>query len=306
MYLFAEEGNSFGAAAIGHLIDLASRDVSFDGPAIIHLVVPPDQPTIRREALSVGFRPHGDGNPRVANLEKVCLGGVVTDENWLRFRAELIALAGLELPIQPPSEVDTKFSLIIGANAGEHFEISIPLLERALSPALFVLKDRPSVIVPIKPRYAESLFQGTQQPSFLDDPQAAIISRKRYFGDVKTYSTIGEGGLMVFYESQDGNRGRGAAIAIARITRRYLAPENAVEVLSQERGVLNRTEVRKISRGKEICVTELDNLHRFTNPIFLADLKAINCADGANLVTARRLDSDALAALIKRAQPHAR
>ena len=58
-----------------------------------------------------------------------------------------------------------------------------------------------------------------------------------------------------------------------------------------------------MANGEDLCVTEFDNLLKFRNPVPLARLKEIGCADGANLVTARALSYDSLQKLIEIGEP---
>lgn len=90
---------------------------------------------------------------------------------------------------------------------------------------------------------------------------------------------------------------------MGRVVRRYLAQEDVAKKLSEERGVLSARAVNVIAKGEEACVTEFDNVMIFTNPVPLKYLKTIDCADGANLVTARTVGSEAALALIEAGQP---
>jgi hypothetical protein len=109
---------------------------------------------------------------------------------------------------------------------------------------------------------------------------------------------VPENGVIAFYESGRGH-GRSAAIAVARIRRRYLADEAAARGLSEQRGVLSARAIQSMSQRNQICVIEFDNLKLLKTPIPLLRLKDMNCADRANLVTARRLGPAALNSLLR-------
>jgi hypothetical protein len=137
----------------------------------------------------------------------------------------------------------------------------------------------------------------------LNDEQAALLRQKRYLGSEKTYGVIPDQGLIFFYESAQKGAGRSAAIAMARVLRRYLATEDAAQGLAKDRGVLSDRDVRTMAKGQDLCVTEFDNLMLFTNPVPLKHLKKIGCADEANMVTARAVGGDAALSLIQAGQP---
>ncbi len=91
----------------------------------------------------------------------------------------------------------------------------------------------------------------------------------------------------------------------AESQRRYLASKTSASGLAQLRGVLSDNDIQAMAKGQNLCVTEFDNLMRFRKPVALATLKKIGCADGANLVTARSLDTAALIKLIEIGEPYA-
>jgi hypothetical protein len=253
--------------------------------------------------MGLGFRPRKGGSARAGKLEKLCLGAVVTEHNWPLVKKQVVDLAGIEFPDEPPAFRTPDDQVLLRATEGQHAATKLGALEDFLAPAIFALRGRPAAIVPIWPQYAEALFRGSTQPSFLNEEQAALLRQRRYLSADRTYALIPDQGLLFFYESNHKGAGRSAAIAVARILRRYLARESDAESLSKERGVLSASEVQGIAKGDEACVTEFDNLMIFANPVSLTRLKEIGCADDANMVTARRLDSEATLALIEAGQP---
>ncbi len=129
-------------------------------------------------------------------------------------------------------------------------EVSVAELENLLSPALFATGERPAVIVPIKPDYAEELFSGSTQRSLLHHSRAILLNEKRYFSNRRTYRIIPENGLIVFYES-GGRGGRSAEIAIGRTAAKARSPttrnpsNQSVPSRSPFRETLNHASARK-------------------------------------------------------------
>lgn len=303
LYLFADENDSTVQAAIDHIIDSAARDVASEQPAVLQMSPAPEHVLIRDRAIALGFRPRSGSSTRAGKLEKLCLGSVVTEQNWAAVRQRVVDLAGIELPDEPPVFRAPDDQVLLRAAGGQHAATALRALEDFVAPTIFALRGRPAAIVPIWPIYAEALFRGSTQPSFLNDEQVALLRQRRYFSADRTYAAIPDQGLLFFYESNHKGSGRSSAIAMARILRRYLARQNDAENLARERGVLSASEVQGIAKGDEVCVTEFDNIMMFAKPVPLKVLKEIGCADNANMVTARCLNSEAVFALIEAGQP---
>jgi hypothetical protein len=303
LYLFADESSALIEAAVDHLVDAASRHATADRPAILHVTLPPEQAVTRSRLLALGFRPPEHSGTRAGQLLKLSLGAVVTQQNWRDVRDELRSLAHFELPSEPPIYNSHQDEILLKSPSGEHATVSLWELEDFVAPCVFALQGRPAAIVPIRPTYAEALFRGTEQPSFLNDQQAAVLNTRVYVGHANTYAQIPENGLVVFYESSEGGRGRSAATALARVVRRYLAPQGIAQRSANDRGVLSAGEVAAIAKGKAACITEFDNLMMFDRPVRLSRLKSLGCADDANVVTARRLTPTSLERLILEGSP---
>jgi GNAT superfamily N-acetyltransferase/predicted nucleic acid-binding protein len=300
LYLFADSHDSAAELAIDHLLNTAIADTAGEIPSVLRVTPSPDDTTVRQSAIRFGFRPRIGKSARTGRLEKICLNAVVTDENWARVRSTIEESVGLSLPAAAPLFDTPHEGIRIVYEGGRHAVTSIGALEDLLSPAIFAVGDRVGAIIPITPDHTEALFRGSRQPSFLEGPQASLLNERRYFGGRQIYRTIPEEGVLVFYESR-GNlgHGRSAAIAVARIRRRYLADEAAARGLSQQKGVLSPEAIRAMAQRNEICVIEFDNLKLLKRDIPLSRLKEIDCADNANLVTARRLRAEALGSLLK-------
>lgn len=303
LYLFADETSPVVQTAVDHMVDVASRHATANRPAILHVTLPPEQAVTRSRLLALGFRPPENSGTRAGQLLKLSLGMVVTQQNWRDVRDELRALARIELPSEPPIYTSHDDEILLKSPSGEHATASLWELEEFVGPCVFALQGRPAALVPIRPTYAEALFRGTMQPSFLNDKQAAVLNRRVYLSNASTYNQIPENGLIVFYESFERGRGRSAATAMARVVRRYLAPEGIAQRSANDRGVLSAEEVAAIAKGKAACVTEFDNLMMFSRPVRLSRLKTLGCADEANVVTARRLAPTSLEKLIAEGAP---
>lgn len=307
LYLFADYADEAAELAVDHLLDVASRSSSALAPTNLWISLGSRDALIRERAMRAGFSFKEKTRGNKAQLHKICFGIPITSGSWLSAIEMIREKFGLLLPRQPPNFGNADQSITISTTAEKRAVIKIKALEDFLSPTVLALPDRPAVIVPIWPIFAEALFQGTLQPDMLTGPRAGIVTQKCYLSDKNSLSRIPEQGIIVFYESagKTKSKGRSAAIAVGRIQRRYLANETAAGGLAQLRGVLSSRDIQAMAKGQNLCVTEFDNLMRFRKPVALATLKEIGCADGAHLVTARSLDTKALTKLIEIGEPYA-
>lgn len=307
LYIFGNYADDSINLAVDHLIDFAIRSVSEKAPAIMTVTLGERDVLIKERAIKAGFSQQNESHSATSTFQKICLGQAITASNWMSVAQTLKDRFGLILPFETPSfsELDAKISF--STAKGSRAQIRLKALEDFLSPAVMALPGRSAVIVPIWPSFAEALFRGSEQRDFLTGQRAQIVSEKCYLLKKAGIARIPENGLVVFYESQGKSKatGRSAAIALARIQRRYLASQEAALKLAQLRGVLSETEIKEMAGGGDLCVVEFDNLMLFKNPVGLACLKKIKCADDANLVTARPLSNSALESLIELGQPYA-
>jgi len=302
-YVFVDATHEAASLAVDYLLATAIRDTATDSPSVLVICPSPDDTLLRIQAAFSGFRPRSGSSSRAGKLEKICFAAVFTNSNWSRRRLALEKATGIVLPRVAPSYRNSSDDIRIVSSDRRELCIAVSELESLLSPALFATGERPAAIVPIKPDYAEELFSGSTQRSLLHQNRATLLTEKRYFSNRRTYRTIPEGGLIVFYESSS-HHGRSAAIAIARVRRRYLANESTASQLTIESGVLGGRSLHKMAAGKQLCVTEFDNVAVFSCPVPLHELKQIGCADDANLVTARSISPPALEKLLSKAFGH--
>lgn len=307
LYLFADYSDDASELAVDHLLDIASRSVCTTGPANLWISLGSRDSVIRERAIRAGFSFKERARGVKAQLHKICLGMAITADNWPSVTELIRSKFGLLLPSQAPSFAEADQQVSISTTSDKRATIKIKALEDFLSPTVLTLPERPAVIVPIWPSFAEALFQGSMQPDMLSGPRAGIVTQKCYLSDKISLNRIPEHGLIIFYESTGPgkSKGRSAAIAVGRIQRRYLASEAAAGGLAQLRGVLSLNDIQAMAKGQNLCVTEFDNLMRFRNPVALAKLKEIGCADGANLVTARSLTATSVMQLIEIGEPYA-
>lgn len=305
LYIFVDMQDAAAELAVDHLLDLACRSSSGSKDGILWVESPANSPLIRERALNFGFQVMNRARGEIERLVKVSSGRPITASNWSDIVKLIRSRFQLALPEAAPSFANPDSSIEVGNSDGSFTELRLRTLEDFLGPTVLALEGRPAIIVPIWPTYAEALFQGTQQPTLLAGKRAGLSPQKCYLSNAKNASRVPENGLIVFFESagKARSKGRSAATAIARVQRRFLATEHSASNLAQLRGVLSQADIQTMAKGEDLCITEFDNLLRFRNPVPLARLKEIGCADGAHLVTVKTLTYDSLQKLIEIGEP---
>lgn len=305
LHIFVDMQDTVAELAVDHLLDLACRSASASKDSFLWIESSPNLPLIRERALNFGFQVSRRAMGTSECLLKVSSGRPVTANNWRDVVNLFRSRFDIALPKTAPSFANPDSSIEVVNPDGSSSALRLRTLEDFLGPTILALEDRPAIIVPIWPSYAEALFQGTLQPMLLAGRRAGLSPQKCYLSNARNASRIPENGLIVFFESagKARSKGRSAATAIARVQRRFLATEHSAANLAQLRGVLSQADIHTMAKGEDLCVTEFDNLLKFRNPVPLARLREIGCADGANLVTTRNLSFDSLQKLIEIGDP---
>ena len=197
LHIYVDEANASAFLASQHLLRRALTDIGTLLPAIYRLRLKPGQSSLRRAAIANRFFRAAGSSPRAEVLKKVAVGRLAGSETWAGIRESLRLRSGIGLPmevqisnpVQPIDITDTE---------GNAAPIKLAELERLLSPFIMALPGRAGVVLPITPAYAEDLFRGSTQPSFLSDREAALRSVRGYIGGAATYRVVPDGGLAIF------------------------------------------------------------------------------------------------------------
>lgn len=302
--LWVDENSSVASIAAGHLIIRAITDAPASEPTLFQVEISVSQPTVRLAAIANGFFQAEDVSPRSRAFTKLALGQAVIPSAWPHAISAIRKIIDIELPAHAPTFQSFVHAPLVEGGGRPSTMVSLAELERLVSPAIMALPGNPSVVLPIRQRYAEELFQGSAQPLLLSDREASLHAVRGYLSNANSYGVIKDGALAIFYESSPGG-GRSAATAVARVSRRYLMDKDRAAQYASTRAVVDRRTISNMGRGVQVCVSEFDNLMLFRTPVPLHVLREIGCADGANFVTARAISTDHLIAILKLGQPNA-
>lgn len=298
LYVFVNERSSHSEMVIDHLFESALRDVK--PPAcLIHLITGPEQLNTQSTALSRGFLgsfSHEDNTSRKP-MSKLAFSGLITKENWYRFKTEFTDLTDHRLPDKMPNITEFINTGIIIRNKKNIPVCSLGLFEFEIlvSPGIVLCPGRAALIVPIKIGFAKNLFELPQpQQSLFPAPEALLHVEKAYFRNPRNASAFKRGELVLFYLS-GAEGGSKEVVGCARITFSDVLSINEVNISLARQGVIPVELLKTISDKKNrVHAFTFDNFCFFPNRIPFKTLKSKKMISGANLVTAEKLSSKKL------------
>ncbi len=274
------------------LLYLVDR-VAEDGPGVVHLEIPPQQPQLREIAAVLGF----GGSTKSQHLSKSILGRVLTSANWPINHNILFAVGGPKLPPEPPGYRGPDQQLPLITPDGNRRHISVDQLESLLSPALLCLDGRPAVITPVRRTFAEPLLGHSRQRQLLPRETASLFQDRKYIGTPRALRHFRRGTLMFFYESST-NGGCSGIVAVARVREAYLKMIDSFEASDLHQSVLDPEQLKKIGKSSVKAVTLFDNIFPFRSPVGLATLRRIGCGRSNDLITTKPINSEQAKAIL--------
>lgn len=304
-WLTVEPVHTMADLACDVLFEAMSRDVCATRPASVILRGDLASREVRESAVAHGFR-IATTEVGLARYEKFCVGTVITPDNWLGSSQMLSNVFGFTLSARPPAYSGPNTIITIEGRGSTPEEIPLQDFEAHFGPVILMLAGRPVAVIPIQRTYADQLLSTANQASFLPPPEAAVRHEKLYLSSPRTLSVLTPGTLILFYESIGNSGGRGAIIAVAQIVRTAVREATAVDFGETRRGVLSSEEIGSLSVSGRTALTFFNQLMRFDKPIGLSRLRALGCVDGANFVTARRIDEAAALTIIEEGKPSVR
>jgi GNAT superfamily N-acetyltransferase len=301
LLLLANPRHPATSTAADFLIEYAVRAAVRARPSRIVLGHLGGQAVTRRSAVANGFLASRSGSEEP--LRKISVGTVITPSNWSSMRGQLEGSTGLSLPSECPAFQDAEQEMAVALD-GKGATVSLADLETMLAPGLFLLPGRPVAVVPIRRVWAEDLIGGTQL-SLLPRPEAAFRSRRVYFASVANQSNLVRGRLIILYESGK-HGGRGAAIAVARVSKaEAVLKAHAPEALLRA-AVVRGSQLDRLVKGATAFVVWFDNIMRFEEPVSFRRMEAFGVDDKTRLVKSHMLKFETAVQIIDAGRPSAR
>ncbi|HEX5312668.1 GNAT family N-acetyltransferase [Aquabacterium sp.] len=260
----------------------------------IRLICADKQVSVKELAVGFGYTQSAS---RPNEMQKIVVRRLITPSNWEQVRHDLNLACDILLPDCPRSYRGPEQELPVKRVDGEQAHISLTRLESLLAPALFCLPGRSGVLVPILRPFAEQLFHDSPQGSLLPMNKAQLAPQRQYISDSRTLRKFAQGDLIFFYESGK-RRGRGAVIAVGRVTSCYVLQATEASEEDVAGSVLSIRELNAIGTSKTKTITAFDNLIRLSHPVSQLALKEIGCGEAHQLISTQRLSSDQVQAII--------
>jgi hypothetical protein len=280
------------------LFEAMSRDVCASRPASVILRGDMTSREVRRSAGAHGFRPTSTDGGQI-RYEKFCVGAVITPGTWLESRRLLSSAFNLDLPLSLPTFLGPSTMITAGGKDRTAKDMELLDFETHFGPVILMLTGRPVVVVPIQRAYADQLLSTANQASLFPRLEAAVRHERLYLSSPRTLSVLSAGTIILFYESIGNEGGRGAIVAAAQIVRTAIRESTILDLGETRRGVLSPEEIGSLSASTRTALTFFNQLLRFEKPVGLSRLRALGCVDGANFVTARRIDEGAAVSIIE-------
>ncbi|QFT78876.1 GNAT family N-acetyltransferase [Erythrobacter sp. THAF29] len=298
LHLYADEGHPDAQLCIRHSIQTACRDVGHSAFAVLRLRPQINQRLLQKVAISSHFHADRSRNQDDRVLRKISIGRLLLPGDWKVLAEGIRTATGVSIEGTGASGPDWPLNIVDAS--GRERRVGLEEFEDLFGPTLVYTNQRPAILQPIRPSYAEELFGGGVQPSFLDHRKAAIKFEKAYIGG--SYPVIPDGGLIFFYESgKEG--GRKAVIAVARILGRYTIPREEADAVSMDRGVVPTSEIRREGGRRLKTLIDIDTIMLFKDIVPKSRLSELGCWDGANLVTTKAITPKAAHSLLSEGRP---
>jgi len=257
----------------------------------LQLITPERQSVLRQCASLDGFR----ATDRRDHFAKIAAGKVVTEKSWSGFREELLSLSGVTLPSDPPSWEAHSQQVVLACPDSQRRYVRLDALELLLSPALFALKGRPAVIIPVRPQYADLLLGHSRQQSLAPRMELEASRERMYLSDPRCLALYRKGDLALFYES--GIKGEKAIVALARIVDSYIIGADEVSGQVLVRSVLRSNTLGQIGLAKSKAACIFDNVICLDKPVRLAELRGMGIRH-ARLVTTSKITNEQLETIL--------
>ncbi|ALL13160.1 GNAT family N-acetyltransferase [Caulobacter henricii] len=301
LLLVADPRHPATPTALDFLVEHVVRVSSLSRPSRLEMAHVDRQSVARITAIENGFVAARSGAD--APLRKIAVGTAVTPVNWTALRDRIQKGTGLTLPADCPDFRDDEQEIAVTLD-GRAASLPLASLESMTAPGLFLLKDRPVAVVPIRRAWAEDLVGGPQL-SFLPKPEAAFRSRRVYFASVRNQHILVKGRPIILYESgKDG--GRGAAIAIARVASAEAVPKARAPDSLLRAAVVRGGDLQNLVKGTTVLAVWFDNIMRFEHPVSFQRMKLLGLADPTNLVKSHMLKFETAVKILDAGRPDAR
>lgn len=292
LFVFAALGSSHSELCLDHTIAECLRSMQRQGISYIYSSTSQDRYSERRALQAHGFRSQTI-EKKYELFSKVSVPFVAHRGNWAELRKKMKLVGGISFGKKFPATDET--ANICGAD-GSVNSVQIKQIENLLSPIIFVSEPIGGAIVPIRRGYSEDLLGCDEQRPLLPLNTATLFSERAYFSSPANRSVLSAGKPIVFYESGT-DKGRKAAVAVARIKESTVVSKAKLSKEFTSRGVLDDQQIVSVTSSNDVLATRFDNIIIFRAPVSFSKLKKLDCVGGANLVKAQNISAAQLVSI---------
>ena len=150
-------------------------------------------------------------------------------------------------------------------------------LERALWPLVIVDADIPTYVIPIHPRFAESLFGYQTDVLFHQRKRALGLSREHVYFHAAGSATIQEHpARLLWYVTADGTTTTRSFAVVSRTIEDRVLPADTAHHMFTHLGTLTRNQVRDVAnKSGDVHVIQFEDSHVLPRHIAGSELKAM-------------------------------
>lgn len=302
-FIAVDECRNAAQQFVDHVLQRISHEAPSNLPALILLKTHDAQQLVISTALDRLFVPQErKSSDCFVSLRRVAFRGVLTPGSWEGFRRKLDREFHTSLPEKCPTFLEAKNTgiPIFYAGASEAKPRRLSNFETFYAPLLMALPGRAGALVPIREAYAHELLQlPITQMSLLPSKEAQLRIERAYFGKPGFEKAFARDGLVVFYVSGQGQRGK-EAVGVARVTYAGKVPVIKAKQEFFRYGVLEQQTLEEIvNKDGLVGMFTFDSFTPFSSRVSYDDLLRMDCIGGANLITAQKLSDSQLLKVIQ-------
>ncbi|MEQ8736010.1 MAG: GNAT family N-acetyltransferase [Rhodospirillaceae bacterium] len=289
-YLFVEESRSGSLQFTEHILESFAREVATDKGRCLYLYLSASQPNASALAENFFYLPAPDRGAiySLVSFQKYSVSGLVTPETWSSFVQSLYELAGVKLDsVMPNYDEVQRDGIKIIKDDGKAVYLDLIGLESYVTNVLVLFRNRPGIILPIRPAFSEELLGKADDQHLLFGNSGALLKVERtYFRSPIGSAAVLAGDPLVFYSSERAK----AAIGCARVTFSEVINIENIDAKLSSSGVLSDRELAKRADNRgNIHMISFDGFQQFTNPVSYSDLKKTG-AGKQNFITIEKLE----------------
>ncbi|MGJ8529381.1 MAG: hypothetical protein ACSHWX_12680 [Maritalea sp.] len=210
-------------------------------------------------------------------LKKLTLGTPLFSANHEKISSAVRLLTGQNGILEIPGSFE-ELNIMFDQRPDEFEE-----LEKTMSPALILAKNRPTIIQPIKRSFADELLGTSNQQNMLEQFGGAYLAKKTYVCSGRSKNSFRANQIVFFYES-GRNNGRQAIVAIARVDDVLHSKKDEVGAAEMRHTVVES--VDQFAAGSDVTLFSFSSLLRFPRPVLYSELKKIQATGNSNLQSA--------------------